>query len=1058
MRFLLNDGWVFAKNEPEQFCAVTLPHDWLIRESPEDWYQSGTGWYRRTLDAGFLKDRRRAFLHFDGIYMDSTLYVNGVEAGEWKYGFTAFEHEITPFLKPEGENELLLKVDCRFPSARWYTGAGIFRDVHLILKNPCHFRDGGVYVTAGLKDGQPEYEVTAEVETEGQPYELRHTILEKGELEPWSPEHPRLYTLRSELIVNGQVQDTVDTRIGFRQLRFSPDEGFSINGQRMKLNGVCLHQEFSVLGCAVHPDLIRRQFAALKRMGVNAVRTAHNPPSSVFMDLADEMGMLVVSEFSDVWAIGKTAHDYSNYFDRWHERDAASWIRRDRSRPSVVLWSIGNEIPDTHADYQKGSELLEKLSALVRKHDPRGQALIALGSNYMAWENTQRCAKLLGAVGYNYAERLYQAHHEAHPDWIIFGSETCSTVQSRGIYHFPLSQPTLSDDDLQCSSLGNSTTSWGARSIDACIKDDRDTPFSLGQFVWSGQDYLGEPTPYQTKNSYFGMLDTAGFEKDAFYLFQSAWTDPKASPMVYLFPYWDFSPGQQINVRVCTNQEEAELFLDGKSLGRRRMNSEIAQNWIIPYQKGTLTAKAYNAEGEVTAFVTRSSFGEAEQLAISLEHQSELSFAAITALDGNGTPVENANRLVRVKVQGGELLGLDNGNSADNTPYQQDTRGMFSGKLLAVIRRDAGQELQVSAEFVTDDIPVRKIELTREGHHIQAKLLPENATYSDLSWRLTNASGVDSNLGELKVDGDGLGATLLPHGDGEVYIRCGVKNGLDHIALYSQIAMELKGFGKPVLDPFSFVSAALYSKSSVALGNGNERGVATPFDSEAWICFEGLDFGHEEADELSVWLFPMTGEPFHFEIWKGIYGEEPEKLCEPLYDLGMKWNVYQEVRVKLPRKLQSRASLCFVFRVKTHMKGFLFHHGAGAYRLMKASECDALYGDRFRRSGGEVLDIGNNTNLSFEGMNFTGGGADRVEIVWRTENHNNAVQLTFQTEKGQTHAMLNLTRAMEYHKAVFPLDHTFQGSGDISFLFLPGCSLDLSSVRFIRVHEEGSDA
>ena len=1054
MRILLNDGWVFAKDEPDHFCAVSLPHDWLIRERPENWYQSGTGWYRRTLDADFLKDKRRAFLHFDGVYMDNTLYVNGVEAGVWKYGFTAFEHEITAFLKPDEENELLVKVDCRFPSARWYTGAGINRDVHLILKNPCHFKDVGIYVTTGVKDGMLEYEVTAEAETDGQPYELRHTLLEKGELEPWSPDHPKLYTLRSELIVGGRVQDTVDTRIGFRQLHFSPEEGFFINGQRTKLNGVCLHQEFSVLGSAVHPDLIRRQFTALKRMGVNAVRAAHNPPSSVFMDLADEMGMLVINEFSDVWAIGKTTFDYSNFFEEWHERDAASWIRRDRNHPSVILWSLGNEIPDTHADYQKGSSILEKLNALVKTHDPRGQALRTLGSNYMAWENTQRCAEQLGAVGYNYAEFLYQAHHQAHPNWVIYGSETCSTVQSRGIYHFPLNQPTLSDDDLQCSSLGNSTTSWGARSIEDCIKDDRDTPFSLGQFAWSGQDYLGEPTPYHTKNSYFGMLDTAGFEKDAFHLFQSAWTDPIQSPMVHLFPYWDFSQGQKIDIRVCSNQAEVALFLDDENLGRRRMNGEITQNWAIPYRRGTLRAEAYNAEGELTASISRMSFGEAEQPAVSLEHQNELSFAAITAQDGDGRPVENANRLVRVTVQGGELLGLDNGNAADSTPYQQNTRAMFCGRLIALIRRLAGQELQVTAEFVTDSIPVRKIELTREENHISARILPENATFSDLYWRLTNASGVDSNLGGLQIDEDGHGAALIPRGDGEVFIRCGVKNGLEQIALYSQISMELKGFGKPALDPFSPVSSALYSFSNVVLANGNERGIATPRDGESWICYEGLDFGNEESDELSIWLFPMTQEPFHFEIWEGLPDGKREKLCEPLYDLGMIWNVYQELRVKLPRKLRKRTSLCFVFRLKTHIRGFLFHHGGEAYRLMNASDCTTLYGDRFRRSGGEVLDIGNNTTLGFEGLNFTGNGTDCVELSWRTENLSNPVQLLFQTDQGQARAMLNLTRASEYHKAVFPLGQIFRGSGNVSFLFLPGCSLDLASIRFAKANED----
>lgn len=1053
MRMLLNKGWSFAKDEPDHFRPVRLPHDWLIGNHPDQWYQPGVGWYRTQLPAGLAAKGRRAFLRFDGVYMDSTLYVNGQEAGGWKYGFTAFEHEITGFLNPDGEDELLLKVSCRFPSARWYTGAGVFRDVHLIIKNPCHFVSGGIYITTQLRDGRWEYTVSAETQTGGQPCQLRHRLLESGDIVPWSPEHPRLYTLRSELILSGRVQDTQDTRFGFRQPDFSPESGFSINGGRMKLNGVCLHQEFSVLGAAVHPDMIRRQFLSLKRMGVNAVRTAHNPPSSVFMDLADETGMLVVSEFTDVWALGKTANDYSQFFEDWHGRDVASWIRRDRNRPSVILWSLGNEIPDTHADAEKGGRILEKLIALVRRHDPDGHALPTLGSNYMAWENTQRCAGQLAAVGYNYAEYLYAKHHEEHPDWVMYGSETCSTVQSRGVYHFPLSQPTLSDDDLQCSSLGNSTTSWGARSVEACIRDDRDAPYSLGQFVWSGQDYLGEPTPYHTKNSYFGMLDSAGFEKDAFFLFQAVWTDPKAAPMVHLFPYWDFSLGQLIDVRVCTNQPEAALYLDKECLGRRRMGGDIAQNWRIPYRPGTLRAEAYDEQGKMTAQAARATFGEAEQLHLCIEHFSELSFATVTALDSEGRTVENANRLVRVKVQGGELLGLDNGDAADSTPYQEDTRGMFSGRLLAVIRRDPQQLLQVSAEFVQETVPVRKIELTRDGFHVRAKILPENATFRDLHWRLTNAAGVDSNLGRLLMDEDGQGATLIPGGDGEATLRCGVKNGQKHTALYAQTTIKLSGFGAPSLDPFGFVSAGLYSHSNVRLTNGNERGIATLRDGESQVCFDGLAFGERSSDELSVWLFPLTQEPFRFEVWEGRPGGDGEKLCEPLYDLGMKWNVYQELRVRLPRPMSGKTGLCLVFRLKTHVKGFQFHPSPRTYRQMDAASCGTLYGEGAVREGGAVLHIGNNTTLVYEELHFDGPGADRMEITWRSKNRGNPVQAVFWTEGGEARALLTLPEVAETTRSVFPLGQTVRGRGSVSLVFLPGCSLDLKSIRFIKAGE-----
>ncbi len=1052
MKSLLNDNWSFSLGEPKEFYPISIPHDWLIHD-PRNWYKQGVGWYRRTLHTDFFREGTRVWLHFDGVFMDSALFVNGKAAGEWKYGFTAFEHEITDFLLPHEDNELLLRVNCQFPSSRWYTGAGIYRNISLIVKDTYHFINESIYITTHQKNGEWTYNVTARAETNGLPYELHHQLLEDDEVKPWSPEHPRLYTLRCELMVGGKIWDTIDTKIGFRQLGFDAVEGFSINGEKLKLNGVCLHQEFSILGAAVQPDMIRRQLNKLKEMGVNAVRPSHNPPSCVFMDLADEMGFLVISEFTDVWEMGKTTYDYSRFFKEWHERDIASWIKRDRNRPSVIMWSLGNEVPDTHANYRISSEIIEKLSHLVRLYDPLGQAPLTFGSNYMPWENTQRCAQLLGTVGYNYAEYLYNAHHLAHPNWIIYGSETCSTVQSRGVYHFPLRQPLLSDDDLQCSSLGNSTTSWGARSIEACIKDDKNAPFSLGQFVWTGQDYLGEPTPYHTKNSYFGMLDTAGFEKDAFYVFMAGWTAPSTNPFVHLFPYWDFSPGQRVDVRVCSNQAEVALYLDDELLGKRTMDDKITQDWIVPYRPGVLSAQGFDRQGKLTAQTMRASFGEAVTPSLAFEHYNELTFVTITALDGEGRAVENANRLVRINVQDGELIGLDNGDSTDLTPYTNRERRMFSGMLLAIIKNIRGKEPKVSVDFVNDDIPVRKIELSKEGFLIRAQLLPNDASYDDMQWRLTNAAGVDSNLGELKVDSDGRSATIIPKGDGEIFVRCGINNGLDHIALYSQISVEINGFGTPSLDPFSFVSAGLFSFQSGGLTNGNDRGVASPRDKEVFILYENLDFTKNAADQLKVWLFPLTQEPFHFQIWEGRPDKGGVLLCEPLYDLGMKWNEYQELNVRLPRKLKDKINLCFVFSLKTHFKGFIFQRDPPAYQLISASQVNEIYGDSFTIAGEEVLRIGNNTTLVFGQMNFISTGTNAIEIVWRSGKSNNAAQLLFQNENGRLRSMLNLSEAADWQTVILPLENTLKGCGKVSIVFLPGCAVDLASIRFIRADE-----
>ena len=292
-----------------------------------------------------------------------------------------------------------------------------------------------------------------------------------------------------------------------------------------------------------------------------------------------------------MWERAKTEYDYARFFRKWHARDVESWIRRDRNHACIIMWSIGNEIYDTHAD-KKALSITEDLKTLVEKFDPMKNARVTLASNYMPWEGAQKCADIYKTVGYNYAERCYEEHHSKHPDWVIYGSETASLVMSRGVYHFPLSQGTLAEEDGQCSSLGNSFTSWGGHSYEEVAGIDRDIPYSMGQFLWSGFDYIGEPTPYHSKNSYFGQIDTAGFGKDAFYFWQSVWTDPAKAPMIHIIPcYWDFNEGQIIDVRVVSNLDHVELFLNGKSLGKKELTHrpgsglDLIANYSVPYEK-----------------------------------------------------------------------------------------------------------------------------------------------------------------------------------------------------------------------------------------------------------------------------------------------------------------------------------------------------------------------------------------------------------------------------------------------------------------------------------------
>ena len=1043
----LMDGWQFAKGKPQDFAPITLPHDWLIADS-HNLYESGTGWYRRELDAGYFAEGQSVTLRFDGVYMDSTLYVNGSEAGEWKNGYTAFEHNITPWLRRDESNELLLRVQYQAPNARWYTGAGIYREVWLKVQNPCHFVSDGIYITTFQKENRWEYRVDCEVETGGKPYELRHTL--RGASMPpeaWSPDSPRLYTLCSQLWVAGSLCDTAETRFGFRTADFDPERGFLLNGQSTRLKGICLHHDLGGLGAAVFSDAICRRLLLFKAMGANAIRTAHNPPARVLMELADEMGFLVMSELLDVWQHPKNTYDYARFFEEWIEKDVAAWIRRDRNSPSVILWSVGNEIYDTHANAEAAGKTLRRLMALVKRHDPEGHAAATLCSNYMPWENTQKCADIIKIIGYNYAERLYEQQHKEHPDWVIYGSETCATVQSRGIYHFPLAQSVLADDDLQCSALGNSATSWGAPDVETCLLTEEQAPFSLGQFLWAGQDYLGEPTPYHTKNSYFGHVDTAGFPKDSYFIIQAAWTDYRIVPMIHLFPYWDFSPGQVIDVRVCSNAPGVELFLDERSLGKVSLTTRRVADWQVPYRPGVLRAVAYDDDGNIIAEAVRRSFGDVAELRVDCESYESLTFAAITAVDAKGNPVENANCRVKVTAENGTLLALDNGDAADEESYLSDSRQLFSGKLLAIVQNGIGAP-RISVALDDGNIPVRKVELHREGYWFTARVFPANATHRRLVWRLTDAAGIDSPLGSLILDENGESATVLPKGDGELYVRCSPTNGRSYPAFISQLPLTLAGFGNPFLNPYEFLSGGLYSASNTMLTNGNERGVATLRDGESHVGFRDLDFGNTGSDEATLWLFPLDKEPFLFEIWLGMPDEDGECLCVPRYDKGSVWNTYQPFSVRLPRRITGIATLAFVFRQKVHIKGFQFVKYEKAFELLNAADNNGLYGDSFSVRGRAVEGIGNNVTLTWNDMDFGDGGTGRVALCWRSRREKNSIQFAFQGEQ-ESRQMIEVGFAAEYIRQEFALPVRVAGLQTVSLIFLPGCELDLAQIQFL---------
>ncbi|MCM1525062.1 MAG: DUF4982 domain-containing protein, partial [Ruminococcus sp.] len=734
---LFCDKWEFSKNpigtgysDGLDWHEVEIPHDYLIYDT-HNLYETSTGWYRRRYNC--VKDENiRTSLRFEGVYMDSRVYVNGVQAGEWKYGYSTFEFDITELLR-DGDNLITVRVDYREPNSRWYSGAGIYRRVWLKEYGNIHITNDGVYISGDISgnvtvsaeverpegtgvgslavrhiiyDGEKEItrseypccaydksRITETVRKDGCAYSVNTVTLKIPEPVLWDIDDPHMYDCVTEILQQGNVIDREKSKFGLRKAEFTTDKGFFLNGRHLKLHGCCEHHDLGCLGSAVNPAAIRRKLEKLRVMGVNAVRTSHNMPAVEFMELADEMGFLILSEGFDMWERHKTDNDYAGFFPEYIKKDAASWIRRDRNHPSVIAWSIGNEIYDTHAD-DRGQEVTSMLMGLVKEHDPRGNGYVTIGSNYMQWENAQKCADILKLAGYNYAERLYAEHHEKHPDWMIYGSETSSVLQSRGIYHFPLSQAVLADDDEQCSSLGNSVTSWSAKSTEACIIPDRDAEFCAGQFIWTGFDYIGEPTPYATKNSYFGQIDTAGFPKDSAYIFRAEWTDHKKSPFVHIFPYWDFSNGQLIDVRVASNAPKVALFFNGVKAAEMDIDhahgKKLTLDTVIPYSKGELTAVAYDENGNETARDVQRSFGDTSRIRLTPDKTTlkadgrDLIFIDISAYDSEDNFVANANNRVFVSVSGaGRLIGLDNGDSTDYDGYKSVSRRLFSGKLLA---------------------------------------------------------------------------------------------------------------------------------------------------------------------------------------------------------------------------------------------------------------------------------------------------------------------------------------------------------------------------------------
>ena len=1154
----INSEWLFFKQplsdttttlpaqNDSRFCPVNLPHDWLIANSA-DHYENSEGWYQKTISSDILPFDASSdddwLLYFEGVYMDCTIFVNGMQAGEWKYGYSSFEVRLTPFLKT-GENTILVHVRYQSPNSRWYSGAGIYRSVWLKKVPAVHIASDGIAAETHLiENGKWSLCMHTTLEKDGVQQSAKDFFASENDnkstslslsfcvqtldgtvilseipedtpvtltnIKPWDINEPNLYKIVCTLSENGTAIQTETITTGFRTTRFDTNEGFFLNDVHIKLKGVCQHHDLGALGSAVNRSAIKRQLTILKSMGVNAVRTTHNMPAVELLELADEMGILIVDEAFDMWEMSKTTYDYARFFKEWSSRDVKSWICRDRNHPCVILWSIGNEIYDTHAN-EHGQEITRYLKEQVLLHDPYGHALPTIGSNFMQGENARKCADILKIAGYNYAERLYNKQHADHPDWVIYGSETSSTVQSRGIYHFPLAKPLLTDDDGQCSSLGNSTVNWGAKNQQFCAVSDLHMPFSLGQFLWSGFDYIGEPTPYQSRNSFFGQIDTAGFPKDAYYFYQSVWTDAKTNPMIHILPYWDFNPGQMIDVRVYTNAPKAALFFNDTLIGEKKLahtqEDNIIADWSLPYKKGVLTAIAYDEAGNEIARDTKHSFGDASSLRLSADrlevpaNGEELIFVTIDALDADGYPVDNATNRVHVTVEGeGLLAGLDNGDSTDYEPYKGDCRRLFSGKLLAIIAptlnagtitvtassdglKDAVLTLNtvacqnrcsddlhimtITRDPLADtvshatDIPVRSITLSCEDSCIltaskpsaviSAVTHPANATAQPLDWKVTNAEGVVVPYAALEQIDD-THIRILAFADGSFFVRCSVTNGRGCTALYSMLEFKAEQIGTMNLDPYSFTVGSLYTYAEGEVANGNAHGAATGSEGTTSITYGPFDFGTFGTDTVTIPIFETESQPVDLTFIEGKTKSKPGTiLCTGRYDKKMIWDQYQEETFKLPKRLKGVTT--FTIQVtdrKLHIGGLTFHKLEKAWTTLAASDIDRIYGDAFCRIDDAITGIGNNVTIEYTDMDFGDETSAVIEITGRSPIAKNTIHV--RTSNGTEEALniAEFTYSEDYTTKCFPVN-VLSGSQTVTLLFLPGSNFDLKSIRFIK--------
>ncbi len=781
----LLEKWKFTREDSPEFVkpefddskwqSVTVPHDWAIY-GPFSWDNDrqnvaitqdgqkeamehagrtgglpfvGTGWYRTEIDASDITDGKRATLLFDGAMSHAKVYVNGKEAAYWPYGYNSFHFDITPYLNPEEKNIVAVRLENLPESSRWYPGAGLYRNVHLIVTEDAHIPVWGTYITTpniNKEWAKVNIRTTPELPKGADPadYALETIILDpKGNEvaidkvslkeyayndsaavqsiivnspELWSTDSPALYTAETRLYKGNELKDTYTTPFGIRSIEVKPNEGFFLNGEKIKFKGVCNHHDLGPLGAAVNDAAIRRQIRILKDMGVNAIRTSHNMPAPELVRACDEMGMMLMAESFDEWNMAKCQNGYNLLFDEWAEKDLTNLIHNYRNNPSVVMWCIGNEVPNQWGEGQ--ARIARWLQDICHREDPTRPVTQGMDAPDAVINNN--FAAVMDIPGFNYRPFKYPEAYRKLPQELILGSETASTVSSRGVYKFPVERKSMATyDDHQSSSYDVEHCGWSNLPEDDFIMQE-DLPYTMGEFVWTGFDYLGEPTPYYTNwpshSSLFGIVDLAGIPKDRYYLYRSHWNPDEET--LHILPHWTWHgrEGETTPIFVYTNYPSAELFINGVSQGRRTKDLSIDIDstytpearasferqkryrlmWMdTKYEPGTVKVVAYDKDGKAVAEKEIHTAGKAHHIVLTADRENykadgkDLAFVRVSVVDKDGNLVPDAENDIRFSVSGaGSYHASANGNSASTESFQAPHMKAFHGELTTIVRTD----------------------------------------------------------------------------------------------------------------------------------------------------------------------------------------------------------------------------------------------------------------------------------------------------------------------------------------------------------------------------------